>query len=432
MKIRYSILAVALLISAANYAQKAELKNLAKLSSKQNLTDKDITTYSSNATALAAMTGLSANDQVAAKYYTTIQPVLKGLSDYKKDPNAVQSFTLTQIVQVVGQLGEIKNTDSTPKKEYAAKVNDMYAQLEAVAHKLTMEAYTAKDLSNASTGFKTLYDIDNSKQEYLYNAAVLAHQNSEFDKANAIYKELLASGYTGEAVNYYATSKVSGNEEAFDTKANRDKGVASKVYENPRDEKVPSKRGEIYKNVVNILLFQNKPAEAKELMVEARKLNPKDTDLILAEANLYFQAGDKVKYSSLVQEAIALKPNDAVLYYNLGVVSAESKDYANAIKYYTKAIELDPKDSNSYNNLGIVYLSDDVNIVNKMNTLGMSKKEQAEYDVLAKKRKDNFTKALPYFEKAYEIKPSDHLKQLLLNTYRNLDMDAKHKALKNK
>jgi tetratricopeptide (TPR) repeat protein len=432
MKIRYSILAVALLMSAANYAQKAELKTLGKLSTKQGLTDKDMATYATNASALAAISGLSADDQVAAEYYVTVQPIVKGLSDYQKNKAAAQNFNLTQIVDIVAKLKVVKAKDTSAKKEYAAKVDDTFAQLEAIAHKLTMDAYQANDLANASKGFKVLYDINSTKQEYLYNAAVLAHQNNQFDEAVVLYKELLDTGYTGEATNYMATNKVSGNEEIFETKSDRDKAIASKVYENPREEHIPSKRGDLYKTVVNILLYKEKTAEAKELMAEARRLNPTDTDLILAEANLYFQAGDKAKYSSLVQEAIALKPNDPVLYYNLGVVAAEAKDNDNAVKYYLKAIELNPKDFNAYNNLGVVYLSDDVNIVNKMNALGMSKKEQLEYDTLAKKRKDNFQKALPYFEKAYEIKPSDDLKQLLLNTYRNLDMDAKYKALKNK
>ncbi|UYW02255.1 tetratricopeptide repeat protein [Flavobacterium agricola] len=431
MKIRYSILAVALLMSAANYAQKSELKTLNKLSAKQGLSDKDVATFNSNSTALSAMSGLSAEDQLAADYFATIRPIIKGLSAYQKDPNAVDQFTLTQIVDVTGKLQNIKNNDNTAKKEYAAKVDDMFAQLEAVAHKLTMEAYRAEDLNNAALGFKAMYDMNNSKQEYLYNAAVLSHQNNNLDAAVNLYNALLDSGYTGETTNYLAVNKVSGQEELFDSKANRDKAVTSKVYENPTEEHVPSKKGDIYKNLVNILLYQNKGAQAKTIMADARKLNPTDTDLILAEANLYFQEGDKAKYSSLVQEAIKLKPNDPVLYYNLGVVSAEAKDNENAIKYYKKAIELNPKDYNAYNNIGVVYLSDDVNLVNKMNSLGMSKKEQAEYDALSKKRKENFQKALPFFEKAYELNPNDQLKQLLLNTYRNLDMDAKHKALKN-
>jgi len=419
-------------MSAANYAQKSELKTLSKLSSKQTLSDKDVATYTENSNALSAMSGLSAENQVAANYYATIQPIIKGLSDYKTDPNAVDQFSLTQIVEVTKKLQDIKNSDTSAKKEYAKNVDDIFAQLEAITHKLTMEAYRAGDLDKASLGFKAMYDTNNSKQEYLYNAAVLAHQDNKLDRAVDYYNVLITTGYTGETTNYLAVNKVSGQEELFDSKENRDKAVASKVYEFPTEEHVPSKIGDIYKNLVNILLFQKKGDQAKSLMTEARKLNPTDTDLILAEANLYFQEGDKAKYASLVQEAIKLKPNDPVLYYNLGVVSAEAKDYDNAVKYYQKAIELNPTDFNAYNNIGVVYIADDVNLVNKMNALGMSKKEQVEYDALAKKRKENFKKALPFFEKAYELKPSADLKQLLLNAYRNLDMDDKHKALKNK
>nr|WP_317630611.1 tetratricopeptide repeat protein [uncultured Flavobacterium sp.] len=436
MKIRYSILAVALLVSAANYAQKSEIKALTKLTDKQSISEKDLASFIKNSDALSAMSGLSAEDQAAAEYFKTMQPVLKAFADYQKNPTSVagikQNLPIAKISEIVKKLADIKKNDPTAKKEYSAKVNQTFAQFESIVHQITMDSYKNSKLDEASVGFETLFDINNTKSEYLYNAAVLAHQNNKLDRAVTLYKNLLDSGYTGEAVYYKAVNKASGQEETFETKAARDKAIGTKVFEKPSEEKVASKRGEIYKNVVNILLFQNKTEDAKGLMTEARKLNPKDTDLILAEANLYYQAGDKAKYSQLVQEAISLKPNDAVLYYNLGVVAADAKDTENAAKYYKKAIELNPQDFNSYNNLGVLYIADDVNLVNKMNALGMSKKEQVQYDALAKKRKENFTLALPYFEKAYQIKPSEDLKALLLNTYRNLDMDAKHKALKNK
>ncbi len=399
MKIRYSILAVALLMSAANYAQKSEIKTLSKLVEKQALTDKDVDNFIKNSDALSAMTGLSAEDQVAADYFKTVQPLVKALVEYKKNPQNIagikQSITTAKVSEIVKSLDAIKENDSTAKKEYSAKVKETFAQYETIVHQLTMDSYKSNNLKDASLGFESLFLMNKTKSEYLYNAAVLAHQNLDYDRAVSLYKTLLDSGYTGEMVNYFATNIASGQEELFDSKTAQQNAIAKKIYEKPREEKVPSKRGDIYKNVVNILIYQNKAEEAKGLMTEARKLNPKDTDLILAEANFYFQAGDKAKYAQLVQEAISLKPNDPILYYNLGVVSAEAKDFDNALKYYKKAIELNPQDYNSYNNLGVLYIGDDASIVNAMNKLTMSKKDQIEYDKLAAKRKQNFSAALP-------------------------------------
>lgn len=436
MKIKYSILAVALLMSAANYAQKSEIKTLSKLAEKQALTDKDVETFIKNSDALSAISGLTAEDQVAANYFKAVQPLVKALVEYKKNPQNIsalkQTINTAKVSDIVKNLDAINAADVTPKKEYAAKVKETFAQYESIVHQLTMDSYKSSNLKDASLGFESLFLMNKSKSEYLYNAAVLAHQNQDYDRAINLYKALLDSGYTGETVNYFATNKASGQEEIFDSKTALQNAIAKKIYEKPREEKIPSKRGEIYKNVVNILIYQNKNEEAKSLMAEARKLNPKDTDLILAESNFYFQAGDKVKYSQLVQEAISLKPNDPILYYNLGVVAGESKDFDNALKYYKKAIELNPQDFNSYNNIGVLYIGEDATIVNAMNKLSMSKKDQIEYDKLAAKRKQNFSNALPFFEKAYQIKPSDDLKDLLIKTYRNLDMDDKAKALKNK
>ena len=59
---------------------------------------------------------------------------------------------------------------------------------------------------------------------------------------------------------------------------------------------------------------------------DARKANPGDVGLILTEANIYIELGERERYQELIIEALEQDPNNAVLYFNLGVVNSETGD----------------------------------------------------------------------------------------------------------
>ncbi|MPT34867.1 MAG: tetratricopeptide repeat protein, partial [Flavobacterium sp.] len=202
-------------------------------------------------------------------------------------------------------------------------------------------------------------------------------------------------------------------------------------HEKPRDEKVPSKRGEIYKNIASILVHQGKVDEAKKAITEAKAANPGDTSLMLAEANLYLDAKDFTNYKRVITEVLEKDPNDADLLFNLGVISTNSGDVEDAKKYYKRAIEVNPNYFNAYNNLGALMLHGEDKMVKEMNSLGTTPKDNKRFDELKAKRNKMYVDALPYFEKALQIEPKEpNIKAVLLNAYQVLEMDAKYKALK--
>ncbi|MCB0469356.1 MAG: tetratricopeptide repeat protein, partial [Flavobacteriaceae bacterium] len=125
-------------------------------------------------------------------------------------------------------------------------------------------------------------------------------------------------------------------------KNERDLYIKSGDYIKPSEKKTDSKRPEIVKRIALLYVSQGKNDEAISAVKEARSQKPKDIDLIITEANLYYQLEDLDRYKALIQEATTLDPNNADLYYNLGVVSADAKDIENAEKYYKKALELNP------------------------------------------------------------------------------------------
>jgi tetratricopeptide (TPR) repeat protein len=208
--------------------------------------------------------------------------------------------------------------------------------------------------------------------------------------------------------------------------------VAIKSHSTPRDEKVPSKKGEIYKNIALIYVSQGKNDEAKKSLAEARTANPDDVSLTMAEADLYLKLNDFATYKKLVGEVLEKNPNDADLLYNLGVISSKT-NAVDAETYYKKAIAIKPDYTNAYLNLAILKLDAEKPIIDEINKLGNSEKDNKRYEVLKKKREAIFTETLPFLEKAYELNPANEdVSATLLGVYGALEMIDKKKALKAK
>jgi len=86
-------------------------------------------------------------------------------------------------------------------------------------------------------------------------------------------------------------------------------------------------------------------------------------------------------------------------------------------------IEVDPQNASLHFNVGYYSLTDDAKLVDEMNkNLDNSKV----FDELNTKRKEMFKKALPYFEKSYQLDPnSGNTKELLKTSYEVLGMKDK-------
>lgn len=438
MKIKYVLLASSMMLSVVAFAQKEELKTLKKLYGKDQLSTDDISTYKMNVNKLTSMSGLAESDMVYTNFYKSMIPVIEMMDAMTKNPNDLQALTKALTPANVNLLasglnGVLDFEKKSGKEIYTSDVKETIMTVKPTILQYAYGLNQASKFKEAAKIFESVYNLDKSDASNLYNASVLAVQAQDYDSALKYYEELKNINYTGEGTSYLAVNKANGQEENFASENDRKSAIKIGTHEKPRDEKIPSKRGEIYKNYASILLEKGRAEEAKKALTDARALAPEDTDLILAEANLYYEAKDLATYKRLINEVIAKKPNDADLFFNLGVVSTNSGETEEAKKYYEKAIAINPKYFNAYNNLGALYLAGDDKIVKEMNSLGMSPKESKRYDELKAKRQKMFSSAIPYFEKALEIEPSNEgVKSLLLNAYQVLELDTKYKALKAK
>ena len=146
---------------------------------------------------------------------------------------------------------------------------------------------------------------------------------------------------------------------------------------------------------------------------------------------MYFKVKDFDTYKKLIKEALDKNPNDADLVYNLGIISAQANNLAEAEKYYLRVIEIDPKYTNAYLNVADLKLQADKVIVEEMNKLTTSDKDNKRYEVLKKNRETLFKLALPYLEKAHELDATNEVVvDNLLSVYNFLEMSAQYKSLK--
>lgn len=435
MKIKYALLATSMLFSAASFAQKDELKTLKKLYAKDQMSVSDVSDYKSAINKLGGMS-LAESDQIYTNFYKAMTPLLElDAASTGAAPNMqslAKVFTPAKINEMATGLNAVLDYEKkTGKKVYTDDINETIMSYKPLLVNYAIALNQGSKFKEAAQVFEAIYNLDKKDDGNLYNASILALQSQDFDLALKYLNELKAINYSGEGTLYYATNKATGNEESFNSDADRKASIKLGIHEKPRDEKVTSKRGEIYKNIASILVHQGKVDEAKKAINDAKAANPGDTSLMLAEANLYLDAKDFAGYKRVIKEVLEKDPNDADLLFNLGVISNNSGEFEEAKSYYKKAIAVNPNYFNAYNNLGALMLNGEDKMVKEMNSLGTTPKENKRFDELKAKRNKMYQEALPYFEKAFQIEPKDqNIKAVLMNAYQVLEMDAKYKALK--
>lgn len=424
MKNKHFIVASALMISLGSFAQKDQIKAAEKALKNENPTE----ALSSLGQAESLLA--TATEAEKAQFYFVKGNAHKALAAKKTE-------VAKNLAAAAGAYQQVMSLEkASGKSKYTEDAKNALAEAKNELVNAAVDAGKADNNGLASDLLYAAYQADKTDLEKLYYAANYATNAQQFDKALAYYAELKKLNYSGEGTNYYAKNAVNEQEEYFGNnaaaKTDRDTKVRLKLYTNPRDEKVPSKRGEIYKNIALILVQQGKTDEAKQALAEAKTANPDDTSIMLTEANLYLELNDHATYKKLAAELLAKNPNDADLVYNMGVIASKTNP-AEAEGYYKKAIEIDPKYTNAYLNLAIIKLDADKKFVDEMNKLGNSEKDNKRYEVLKKQRNEMFTSTLPYLEKAYELDPkNEDVANTLLNVYGALEMFDKKKALKAK
>ncbi len=409
-------LVLLLAVVSMSFAQKNELKAIEKALKNSNFGD-----AKSAVSAAEALEG-NMDDKSKAKFY-----FLKAQTLY-----ADGKGTDADIDEAIVSLDNLKELESKMGKlKYTQEANEMTTGMINTFLTNANTAFTSKDYKVAAKGFEKVYKMSPKDTLYLYYAASSAVSASDYDTSLDYYIQLKNMGYTGISTNYFATAIESGLEESFPNQTTRDLSVKTKTHKDPRDVKTESKSAEIVKNIALIYVAQGENEKALGSMADARAENPDDLGLLLSEANVYLKMGNKDKFKSLMEEAVAKDPNNAELLYNLGVLAAEGGNNDESIKYYEKTISIDPTYVDAYNNLAVQILAGEAGLVEEMNGLGTSSADNKKYEELKEQRSQLYRDAVPYLEKALDLKNTNaDAARTLMNIYSALGETEKFNVMK--
>ena len=397
-----------LIICSNSFSQKKELRQINKLISESFFTEAE-----SSLEAISALVEVS-DDKIKAQYYFYLAKVSNELEKFNDAITAYESLKSIN--------------DSAYSTIIKTEFDFLYSQIETSIINSAVEDNRNSNYSVASDKLLMAYRMNEEKnKDYLYYAAGSAVNSKEYDKALDYYVELKENNYTGVIDEYYITNNETGEEEKV-SETEFDLLKNSKDYSNPRVGQTESRYPEIVKNIALIYVQQGKNDVAIEAIKEARSIQPDDTSLILNEADLYIRISNnsddeserdlyRKKFKELMELAITKDPENGILYYNLGVISSEQGENDSALEYYKKAIEFKPDYVDAYLNLVAVILDGEQSIVDEMNNLGTSKKDNIRYDELKVERENLYKECIPFLEKLIEVSPTNID---ALNTLKNI------------
>lgn len=406
MKKQLLIVALAM-FSITAFAQKKELKIAEKAIKKLD--------FKSAVTAINSVEGLIANADVKtkSKFYFLKGQAFGGEKEYVKAAKAYN---------------DLFEFEKTSKKRYTDKAMPLFNKLKA---DVANEAFTlneAKKFKESSKAFYLRYTLDKRDTLFLLNAARLAFQAKENETAFGYYMSLKNNGYTGISTVYEATDKASGKPVAFSDKKKMNLMMKTGNFENPQTKVSKSKKNDILKELVGVLTSQKKYNEAVTLIKSIRKEDPKNLQLLLAEAFLYNDLNQADNFKALMKEATSIDPNNPDLYFNIGIVNYNAGKVDEAAKYFTKTIEIKSDYPKGNLMLANTLLRKDEGLVKKMNDLPMSdSKNYAKYE---NERKTLFKTILPVLEKADKEERTESSVRMLIGVYEQLEMSNKAAELR--
>ena len=363
------VLSATLLLSVATFAQKDELKTLKKIYAKETISEKDLQEYKTASDALQTL-ATEESDKVYAKFYKTMYPTVvlasKGAKATVQDQmNLYKPEFIKEYGEVIDETLEFEKKSG--KKIYTDELIQEKTEFKQGLSAIAMNLNNTSKFKEASALFYSLYVFD-PKQEgkSLKNACILAVQAEDFKLAQKLYEEYVVSDYLNNGTTFYAINKANGNEEEFNTRADRTHYITLGSHEKPKDVKNSTKKADALKLLALIYSQNSELEKAKTAYAEARKLAPNDEELKQGEFQIYYNSG------------------------------------------YAK-------------------LADEQKIVDEINN---SRSDKKKYDEFMQKRKDMFAKALPDFEKAYSINPTDtNTKNILKTAYEITGQPEKAKAI---
>ena len=283
-----------------------------------------------------------------------------------------------------------KAMEIDPKYEFEEEITQNSQKIAADLFQSGVDAYTANDYAKALTNFESYLSINPEDQSANLNAALAAQNSNNTEKAKLYYNKL----------------------------------IALKV-DQPRP----------YQGLAAIHKAEGDTIAALEVVKAGRAAFPADKNLMIEELNIYLSQGRAEEALDITNNAINNDPDNATLYYVKGSMLDNLGRKDEAIAAYKQSLEKNSETFDTNYNLGALYFNKGAEQVNKANEIPPQKVK--EYETAIAAADSDFKAALPYLEKAQQLKPDDNgtlisLKQIYLRLKDNENYEKIDAILKGK
>ena len=406
-----------------SYSQKKELK-LAE----RNIKSEDYSAARENIQ-LAEKLSSQMDAKTTIKYH-----YLKSVANYANGGSNIEESSIA--LENLNKAIDLESTSST--KLYTPKAKELRIAMLNRFVQDSRRSLEQEDYKSAYINLEMSYRVSPNDTLYLYNAALLATENNDFDQALSFYNELIDLKFTGITTNYYAIEKATGEVQAFANPEQRELFLKAGTHDTPTKDELESVELSLLRSMAAIYKNQNDYDKSLSFIEKAKALDENDINIVLLESNIRWEMGDVESYEKLITKALEIDPDNADLHFNLGVISSDKGKvieiddvdkamsyYNKAMSHYNKAIEIDSTYTNAYLNAAALILQKEQSIIEEMNLLGTSNADYNKYDELKIVREDIYKSAIPYLESVYEL---DNNNLSAVRTLRNIysavdDMD---------
>ena len=174
--------------------------------------------------------------------------------------------------------------------------------------------------------------------------------------------------------------------------------------------------------------------KAKETLLEGVQKFPKNERILDGLMSLYTaeeNVGDPADLVELIDKALAETPDSPDLWFGRGRVFFKLKNYDECIASFKKIDELKPNDFDTNFYIGYFHIAKGDGLNQKLNEKVDSISSYEEYQAELGKVNSVYKEAIPYFEKAYELRPDNvdcaqSLKELCFRLRNEEGMMAKY------
>ena len=191
------LITLAFLFINITYAQKKELKF-----TERNIKSEDYSAAKQNLQLAEKLIG-QMDAKTTVKYH-----YLKGVANYANGDSNIEESSIA--LENLNKVIDLESTSST--KVYTSKAEELRIAMLNRFVEDSRDSLEQDDYKSAYLNLEMSYRVSPNDTLYLYNAALVATENKDFNQALSFYNELIDLNFTGITTNYYATEKTTGED----------------------------------------------------------------------------------------------------------------------------------------------------------------------------------------------------------------------------